>query len=395
MLSYEEALKQVLSQVRFTKTEFVTAENALGRILAEDVTADRDYPPFNRSAMDGVAIRQHGFEQGIRSFKIIDTVYAGQGKEFDVEEGEAVKIMTGASLPSEFNVVVPRELCEFTEHKVLLKTNQVRVNQNIAQKGEDLKSGEVALTKGTKIAHGELALLATLGKASVSVFKKPSVAIIATGDELKAIDEEVFAFQIRESNTYVLRGLLSYLDIVPTSIITVKDEKEVLKKAISEGLQEDVLLLTGGVSMGDTDFVPEILNALQVEKVFHKSAIKPGKPMWFGKHTGGVVFALPGNPLSVQTTFKLYVEPYLQLSEGKGEDVFQPEKMTFKGELKKKNNIDVFVPCVVKNGKVSPLKFNGSGDVTASVGSNGMLRFKSDSEVLKTGDKVEVFLWQR
>lgn len=395
MLFYKEALEQVLAQVNPVQTENIATENAIGRTLAEDITADRDYPPFNRSAMDGVAIRQHGFEQGIRSFKIVDTVFAGQGKEFDVEEGEAVKIMTGASVPSEFNVVVPTELCEFTEHKVLLKTDKVRVKQNIAQKGEDLQSGAVALKKETKIAHGELALLATLGKASVSVYKRPTVAIIATGDELKSIEEDVQPYQIRESNTYVLRGLLSYLNNIPVSVITVKDEKEALKEAITEGLKADVLLLTGGVSMGDADFVPEILNDLQVEKVFHKSAIKPGKPMWFGKHSGGVVFALPGNPLSVQTTFKLYVEPYLLLSEGKEKSIIQPEKLTFKGDLKKKNSLDVFVPCTIKNGKAIPLTFNGSGDVTASIGSDGMLRFKNDLEELKTGDKVEVFLWQR
>ncbi len=357
MLSYQEALQQVLSQVIPSEKEVISTENSMGRILAEAVSSDRDYPPFNRSAMDGVAIRQHGFEQGIRSFKIIDTVYAGQGKEFEVEEGEAIKIMTGASVPSGFNAVIPRELCEFTEHKVVLKTNEVRVNQNIAQKGEDLKSGVVALKSGTQIGHGELALLATFGKASVSVYKKPSVAIIATGDELKTIDEEVQDFQIRESNTYVLCGLLSYLDIIPFSVVTVKDEKEALEKAISEGLKADVLLLTGGVSMGDADFVPEILNALQVEKVFHKSAIKPGKPMWFGKHSGGVVFALPGNPLSVQTTFKLYTEPYLKIAQGLSEKTIQPEKLVFKGDLKKKNSLDVFVPCVAHNGKVSPLVF--------------------------------------
>lgn len=395
MLSYEEALEQVLAQVNQVQSEIISTENSIGRTLAEDIAADRDYPPFNRSAMDGVAIRQHGFEQGIRSFKIVDTVFAGQGKEFEVEEGEAVKIMTGASVPSEFNAVIPSELCEFSEHKVVLKTDKVRVNQNIAQKGEDLKQGAVALIKDTRIAHGELALLATLGKASVSVYKRPSVAIIATGDELKSIEDEVQAFQIRESNTYVLRGLLSYLDIIPVFVVTVKDEKEALKKAISEGLKADILLLTGGVSMGDADFVPEILNALLVEKVFHKSAIKPGKPMWFGKHSDGVVFALPGNPLSVQTTFKLYVEPYLQLSEGKEKSVFQPEKMVFNGDLKKKNSLDVFVPCTVKDRKATPLSFNGSGDVTASVGSAGMLRFKNELENLKTGDKVEVFLWQR
>lgn len=395
MLSYQEALQQVLSQVIPSEKEVISTENSMGRILAEAVSSDRDYPPFNRSAMDGVAIRQHGFEQGIRSFKIIDTVYAGQGKEFEVEEGEAIKIMTGASVPSGFNAVIPRELCEFTEHKVVLKTNEVRVNQNIAQKGEDLKSGVVALKSGTQIGHGELALLATFGKASVSVYKKPSVAIIATGDELKTIDEEVQDFQIRESNTYVLCGLLSYLDIIPFSVVTIKDEKEALEKAISDGLKADVLLLTGGVSMGDADFVPEILNALQVEKVFHKSAIKPGKPMWFGKHSGGVVFALPGNPLSVQTTFKLYTEPYLKIAQGLSEKAIQPQKLSFKGDLKKKNSLDVFVPCIFQNGKVSPIDFNGSGDVKASVGSNGMLRFNSGLEILKTGDKVEVFLWQR
>ena len=308
---YREAQKILVGEAASFGQEVVPLELGFGRVLCERIVADRDYPPFNRAAMDGFAFRYKDFEKGQREFIINETIFAGQVPATTLAEGQCYKIMTGAATPEDANVIVRREDTNEGQAKVSMLIDTIKPGQNIAKRGEDLGHGAVIIDGPVVATPAVISLLAAVGKDSVKVQRLPRVAVITTGSEVIPVDQPVSEVQIRNSNAWLLKALLHKQGIIPFSVKHMPDDRAQLQKAFSEVLDADIIISCGGVSAGDADFVPDAVEALGVKKLFHKLMIRPGKPIWCGKLPGkGMLFALPGNPLSCLVTFTLFVRPY-------------------------------------------------------------------------------------
>lgn len=396
MISVEEARKLVVAQAFELAIEEVGIENASGRVLAEEVRADRDYPPFNRAAMDGFALRAAEF-QGPSLKKVAGKLFAGDFPEKDFGEGEVLKIMTGAPVPAPFDAVVRVEDTEMQGEQVKIKLDKVHPWQNIARQGEDLRQGEEALSAGTLIAPPEIALLASLGKRNLKVFKSPSVVVISTGSEIKAVGEAVLPHQIRNSNGPVLEAFFRQLQVDRLQQYLVPDEPALLKETIKKAIEADIVVLSGGVSMGEADDVSGVLAAMGVQKIFHKVKLKPGKPIWFGrKENGPVVFGLPGNPFSSQVTFKFFIEPFLRKCFKA--DEIKPVYLKAAFERKKSHPMEEYFPCRLNfNSGETQLEvcpYNGSGDITATAQSHGLAMQPADVALVGPGDLLAFYFWK-
>ncbi|HVD97227.1 MAG TPA: molybdopterin molybdotransferase MoeA [Cytophagaceae bacterium] len=394
MITVQQAQALILQQAHSFGTEEILLGDAYQRVLAIAVEADRDYPPFHRAAMDGYALRSEDFDKGIRSFTVAEEIFAGALSAKKIKQGECYKIMTGASTPLEADAIIRVEDATQINDTVVFQIDSLKKGQNIAAKGEDRKKGELVLEENTLLTAPELAALAVLGKDKVNVYKLPKVAIISTGDEVVSLGNEVLEHQIRDSNSYAVEGFLMKYNIPLAARILVKDNKQLLQQAIEAQLSADILILSGGVSMGDADFVPEILQQAGVEKLFHKVAIKPGKPLWFGRSKRGVVFALPGNPMSVQVAFKLFIEPFLRQCYGL--PALPEWRLPLAVAKKKKVKLDEYFPCILESQQMTSLKpatFNGSGDVTSILYSQGLALHESEREAIQAGEIVKFWLW--
>jgi len=395
MLSVTDAKELILKYARSFGVEQVHIAYLDGRVLAENIVADRDYPPFNRSAMDGYAINFTDFEAGTRDFEIVEEIYAGSESKKQIKKGQCYKIMTGAAVPPAANAVIRVEDSVQNETKVHFEWVQVKKNQNIAQQGEDYLNGQLVLEAGQFCTPMLLGVLASLGKEVVSVQKLPSISLISTGNEIIPIHQPPTSVQIRNSNAHAIAAFLEKYKIPLHYQRLVRDDKIALKEALQQALNQQVTIISGGVSAGDADFVPEILLSLGVVKVFHKVQLKPGKPLWFGVYEGNkVVFALPGNPVSVQVAFKIFIEPFLRRSFGLPDlSIFILPLLT---EKKKKGKFDEFFPCKIANQPHSglvPVIFNGSGDISATIDSDGLAFHAASSETLLPNDHCEFVFW--
>ena len=393
MISVNEALKIVKENAFTPSISEVPVLESLGLILAENIIADRDFPPFNRVAMDGVAIAHSTFRGGNSSnFDvekwmpfIEDTQYAGESQRQLSTPKNCMEVMTGAVLPLGCEAVVRYEDLEIEEFerskhaKFLISQREIKDWQNIHPQGSDRKAGDVLLWKGLKISPPEIAVMASVGKDKVLVEIPPRVAVISTGDELVEITTNPEPYQIRMSNSYMLAGALAQIGI-KANLFHLKDDKELLLSKLKEILlNHDILLLSGGVSAGKKDFVPEILTNLGVKKLFHKVAQKPGKPFWFGKsEEGKTIFALPGNPVS---TFLCFCKYFLNQKQ---EQVILDKDVFFK------LNSTYFVPVKTyfQNGKMMATPFEGSGsaDFANLTDCDGFVELPADSQEFKAGE---------
>lgn len=389
MLSYRQAQEVIMAQAKSFGIEKVRLEASLGRVLAHGVFAPRDLPPFNRAAVDGYAIRFVDFEQGIRTFELEETIFAGEREKKALLAGQCYKIMTGAAVPASANTVFRREDTTEINNQVILNTEKGFEWQNIAVKGQDLKIGALGIPGSYQINASAIGFLTSLGQAEVSVHKQPEVAIITTGDEIKAVGEHVDAFQIYNSNLSVLKALLAEYDIEVSTAAHVLDDQAELKKAIAQNLHQDILILTGGVSAGDADYVPEILKDLGVEILFHQVAIKPGKPILCGKINGGaMVFALPGNPFSCLVTFKIFVDTYLRTCLSLApRPVF---KLPADFNRKKRTGFDEFFPVTIKGPQptLELTALNGSGDIRLGTFSNALAIQAANQMEIAKGEEI-------
>ena len=393
MISVNEALKIVKENAFTPSISEVPVLESLGLILAENIIADRDFPPFNRVAMDGVAIAHSTFRGGNSSnFDvekwmpfIEDTQYAGESQKQLSTPKNCMEVMTGAVLPLGCEAVVRYEDLEIEEFerskhaKFLISQREIKDRQNIHPQGSDRKAGDVLLWKGLKISPPEIAVMASVGKDKVLVEIPPRVAVISTGDELVEITTNPEPYQIRMSNSYMLAGALAQIGI-KANLFHLKDDKELLLSMLKEILlNHDILLLSGGVSAGKKDFVPEILTNLGIEKLFYKVAQKPGKPFWFGKsEEGKTIFALPGNPVS---TFLCFCKYFLNQKQ---EQVILDKDVFFK------LNSTYFVPVKTyfQNGKMMATPFEGSGsaDFANLTDCDGFVELPADSQEFKAGE---------
>jgi molybdopterin molybdotransferase len=397
MISYQEAQTILIARARSFGKERVALNQAYGRVLSETIKADRDYPPFDRSSMDGYAIRFSDFEQGMRQFRITETIFAGSAGTRPVASGECCKIMTGAPVPSGADMVVRRE-------EVLEEAGEIRMNSdagrpylNISRRGEDLQSGETVLDRACICGPAIMGLLASLGKKEFLVGRLPRIALLTTGDEVVQVDEAVSPVQIRNSNRWLLQSLLKEQGIAPYAYAHMPDDRAILLNSLENyltgnSLIPDMVILSGGVSAGDADHVPGVLQELGVEKLFHKMAIKPGRPAWCGTHSGGtVVFALPGNPFSCLVGFVLLVRPYLHACFGL--PLPGALGLPLRESRKKKTPLDEFFPVYLGGSPavVSSVRFNGSGDVRLGSQANAIALHPAGSGDLATGEMVDCF----
>jgi molybdopterin molybdotransferase len=397
MLSFQEAQEIIIKHAQSFGEELVDINDVYGRVLAEAIKADRDYPPFNRASMDGYAIKKSDWDNGLHEFIIAETIYAGNISKHIIKPGECYKIMTGAAVPVHADAVIRREDVSETQNSITVLHpiaigSELKSFQNIAKQGEDIQKDFLIIERNVKCTAPVIGLLASLGKSKVLVKKLPTVAVITTGDEVVDVADKVDPVQIRNSNAYTIKALLKQWNIIPSSVNHVPDDIGQLLLAITAAKKNDVIILSGGVSAGDADYVPSVLKESGAMEIFHKVAIKPGRPFWFGKFANGaVVFGLPGNPLSCMVTVKLFIELFLSCSFGL--DKPQQLSLPFKGTRMKKSSLDEFFPVKISGNpsSIEPIHFNGSGDITALIKADGIARHPNDVAALTPGTIVELY----
>jgi molybdopterin molybdotransferase len=401
MISTKEALKIVQDNAFVPNISIVTLLESLGRILAEDIVADRDFPPFDRVAMDGIGIKASQILEGesksdskIPPLGVRGLQFAGEPQKTLSDSNACLEVMTGAILPLGCDAVIRYEDVDIQDVDgqkkafVNIPLNEIMQGQNIHKKGIDRKAGDILLKKGMKISPAEIAIMASVGKNNVLVQTLPRVAVISTGDELVDIDQTPEYYQIRMSNSYMLAAALQNLGIT-ANLFHLTDDKELLFKYLEQILSNhDVILLSGGVSAGKKDFLPEILTDLGVKKLFHKVAQKPGKPFWFGKTDDNkVIFALPGNPVSTFLCFCKYALPSIKGTTDKKEFVVLDKDVFFKPDLA------YFVPAKTyfQEGKLmaTPIEGSGSADFANLTDCDGFIELPADFQEFKKGDVFE------
>ncbi|GAA4397461.1 molybdopterin molybdotransferase MoeA [Nibrella viscosa] len=393
MLSVAEALSRILTYTLPLPTETVPLTQAVGRVLREDIRADRDFPPFDRVTMDGIAIRYEAFAGGQRTFPIIGTQFAGQPLFTLTTPDECLEVMTGAVLPDGTDTVIRYEDITVANGVATIAIDEIQAGQNVHRQATDRQAGELLLPAGTRLRPTEIAVLASVGKPTVAVSALPRIALISTGDELVGVDETPLLHQIRGSNTYMLYAALQTLGI-EASLNHLPDDQAKMTAGLATILQKnDLLILSGGVSAGMADFVPGVMMDLGVRERFHKIAQRPGKPLWFGTTDAGkVVFGLPGNPVSTTMCLYRYLLPFLHASMGCQSEYTRfatlAEPVTFKPAL------TYFLPVKLisqPDGSqlAQPLPGSGSGDYANLIDADGFLELPAEQSDFKAG---EVFL---
>lgn len=390
ILSVSEAQNLILNHTFKPETEIIPMVKSLGRVLTEPIYADRHYPPFNRAAVDGFAINSLYFSAN-KTFEIAGQVLAGQVWEGPDETNKAIKVMTGAPVPEFMDIMIRVEDAITTNNTVSFKISETKAWQNIAIKGEDLKTGDLVIPENHAINWITYAALSVLGITTVKVYKPLSIKIISTGDEVVEPGQDILAHQIRNSNAYSIEGFLAKYQIIPTEKLLVGDNPDELYQAFSNQ-QTDITIISGGVSMGDADFVPSMLQKAGFTQLFHKTAIKPGKPIWVGFKQGKMVFALPGNPVSVQVSLKIFVEPFIRKCLGL--EPKNPIKLPFSGNRTKKGTLQEYFPVKINSDStLATVKSNGSGDIKATLFSDGIAMHPAEKTQISQGDLLEFYPW--
>ncbi|MEZ4829418.1 MAG: molybdopterin molybdotransferase MoeA [Bacteroidia bacterium] len=374
-----------------------------GKVLRESLLADRDFPPFNRVMMDGIAIRYETFASGIRVFPVEETLAAGGEAVSLTNPGHCIEVMTGAVLPEGTDTVIRYEDLEFgreeTPPVVKIVMDRVKHGQNVHWQGSDHLSGSVLIEKGVKIGAPEIGVAASIGKTNIQVSSQPRVAVVSTGDEIVQVNETPLRHQIRSSNGEVLVVSLREMGIFPDRF-HIGDSEAAVNQMISELLKQyEVIILSGGVSKGKFDFIPDALEKQGVVKHFHQVAQRPGKPFWFGVkgENERIVFALPGNPVSTFVNFVRYVKPWLERSLGLpaampmyatlAEPIFFGPELTFFLQVKIEAGEDGHLFAV-------PVKANGSGDHGSLLYGNGFLELPPERSEFLPGENYPLWLYR-
>jgi molybdopterin molybdotransferase len=399
MISVEEAQKIILAEIRRMGTERVLLSNALGRILSEDLISSLDHPPWDTSAMDGYAVRWNDTAGASRStpriLKIIEEIPAGTLPQKKVQPGEASKIMTGAPLPEGADAVVKVEETERNGDRVKI-FEAAEEGDFIRKKGEAIRTGDLILKKGIRIRPADIAMMASIGKSVVPVYQQPRVAILSTGDELAELDEPRGPNKILNSNGYGVAAQVIEAGGIPINLGLAKDTRSELSAKLRQGLHADFLIASGGVSMGDYDFVQEVLMELGAEMKFWKVAMKPGQPLAFGVIAGKPAFGLPGNPVSAMVSFEQFVRPALLMAAGRNE-IFRPIiQATLEEEVRKHSGRRHFMRAIVsvQNGEYR-VRTTGDQDshiLMSLVKANALMILSEEGDRVKAGEKVPVQL---
>jgi molybdopterin molybdotransferase len=395
MISVSEAEQHILSRLYSPSKERVALEQSAGRVLAQDVRADRDFPPFDRVMMDGIAIRYSDFSTGVRCFTIEGLLAAGQPSRPIAQRDHCLEIMTGAVMSTNADVVIRYEDVEITGDKATVQVDAVKPGQNIHFQGSDRKKGDLLIPMNRCISAAELGVMATVGLSTVEVWSKPRVLIVSTGDELVEVDETPEPFQIRKSNVHTLQALCMSLGL-STTLVHVADTPDLIESQLRENLSHcEVILLSGGVSKGKLDFVPEVLQKLGITGHFHGVKQRPGKPFWFGTGESHWVFAFPGNPVSTYMCAIRYFSKWLRRSLFQndvlirarlGEDFrFMPDLQYF-----------LQVKLEFKGAELvaTPVPGQGSGDLSNLTEADGFMELPAERSTFEEGEIFPTFIYR-
>jgi molybdopterin molybdotransferase len=395
MLSYQQARELVISRLatitRDPKTESVSLLRAQGRILAQEIIADRDYPPFDRSIRDGYAVRSTDARPG-GLLKCIGELKAGDTPSTSVQPGTCIQIMTGAALPPGADAVIMIEHTQRNADTVTLD-RAVQPGQHVVPHGSEQAANKVVLTKGTRLGFAQIAAAAQVGAAQLTVHRKPRIAIVSTGDEVVDFTSTPGPFRIRNSNSVSLAAQVETLHAEAILLGNAKDTHFDLRAKIVAGLESDALILSGGVSAGKYDLVEPVLKEFAAETVFDAVAIRPGKPVVFALCQDKPIFGLPGNPVSTMVTFELFARPAIEILSGT-EPTPPPFLEAILAErMHEKLGLTHFLPATLEFGdqaRVTPLRWQGSGDIIAMSRANCLLVIPPDRETMNSGERVKV-----
>jgi len=400
MLSVSAAFEKIMSFVPDVTSETVELSSSSGRILGEPVFADRDYPPINRSTMDGIAISSASWNSGVRSWTVERTIPAGAaGLVLSDPLRGCVQIMTGASVPDNGDGIIPFEQVAIDGLQArALPDAAFQPGQHIHKKSSDRRQGDKLLDGGIRIDSPRVAIMASVGHARVRVAVPPRVAVISTGNEIVPIDQASLApTHVRASNLTGLEIALRQLGVTAITSRHLPDDLDIIQKEIASILsRHDILILSGGVSMGNFDYVPKALQQAGVEEIFHRVAQKPGKPLWFGQTASCRVFGLPGNPVSTLTVFRRYVAPYILASMGSRDTA--PTTAQAAVTIVPHRSLTLFAPVkcrISENGiqQVEPVVYHGSGDFAALAESDGFAEIAPGTAEVITGTPLPFFRW--
>lgn len=399
MINVEKALNQILDAIVPLGTEKITLLDALGRVTGEDVIAGRDIPPKDNSAMDGYAVRFADIREASPekpvTLKVIEDIPAGTIPQKTVGAGEASRIMTGAPIPEGADTVVRMEDTAKDGQKVKIVAT-IRKAQDIRRAGEDVREGEIVIPRGGVVRPADVGMLASLGRSLVTVFQRPLVAILATGDELVDIDEKPSPWKIVNSNSYSLAAQVRECGATPMLVGIAKDRREDLVVKFKAAMRGDIIISSGGVSVGDYDLVKDIMKEVGNQMQFWQVAMKPGKPLAFGAMGGIPVFGLPGNPVSSMVSFEQFIRPSLLKMMGHKNLFRRAVRATLNDDIVKSKGARHFIRGSVTwaggRYRVTTTGEQGSGILKSMVRANGLIVLPEDVGACKKGDEVTVQL---
>lgn len=398
MISVAEAIEIVKQQTASLTTERVPIVEALGRVLGADVVADTDLPPFDRSQMDGYAVRAHDVTEIPARLRIVGESAAGKGWHQLLEDGQAVRIMTGAPVPVGADSVQQVELTtELKDGTVVELLETVEAGRSIVKRGSEIKAGEIVLRAGTTINAAMMAVLAAFGYAQVEVFRKPRVAVLATGSELVPVDQKPGQDQIRDSNNYSISAYAELAGAVTERLPLTGDETSLLKNQLAEAAKRcDLIVTSGGVSMGVYDLTKAALKELDAEIFFERVALRPGKPTVFARLPNGTfIFGLPGNPVSVAVTFNLFARTALLMMQGSTEPALKRETAVLARSVKGTTDRESYLPAQLTTNDDAelvafPLKWGGSSDFVAFALTTALVIVPANVKAIEAGSLVSV-----
>jgi molybdopterin molybdotransferase len=398
MIPVDQALGLVEEHAVPLAAAEVRLADALGLLLAEDVKSDINSPPYTKSLMDGYAVQAH---DPAEELEVIEEITAGEVPRHAVVPGTTIRVMTGAPVPEGANAVVMQErTARAGQQHVRISDPTLKPGQNILQVGASIKKGDVVLRRGTLIRPAEVGILAEVGRVDLLAVPRPRVAILATGNELVSHGTLPDPGKIRNSNGPMLAACVRSSCGVPENLGIIRDDRDVLPSRIEQGLAHDVLLLTGGVSVGVLDLVPKVLAHLGVREVFHKVQLKPGKPLWFGcREANGrrtLVFGLPGNPASSLVCFHVFVLPAMRALAGRGFVGMSRREAWLGSDFHNRGNRATFRPALLREtdggATVDPIRWLGSADLAALHAANALIGFPPRDQHYVAGDAMAVYL---
>ncbi len=391
MISVSAAKKILNENIWRLSDEVLSVTNALGRITSKDISSQIDVPSFQNSAMDGYALC---YQEGRTRYKITDSIQPGDLGSYSVKSGEAVRIFTGAPIPEGADTVIQQELVALLNGEIVVEDETLQKGSYIRLRGAQCKAGDVIVKSGSLITPGVVALLTSVGICSVNVYRQPKVKLIVTGNELVNAGTPLSGSKIYNSNEPAVLSYLHLLGITDVACIRAKDNLNELRGHVATALNNsDILILTGGISVGEYDFVYKALSDEGVQPLFYKIRQRPGKPMLVGKRKDTLIFALPGNPAAVVTCFNQYVKPCLQYMRGYENTFSVSATLPLAHHWEKKGTLANILKAVAQNGKVSILHGQDSFNLLPFADANAFALLYENDMVKKKGDLIDIFYW--